>query len=177
MDNQTEKNIQNEQQQEQSMQAVGQEKEPSNSQALQQCQQEVAEWKDKYLRAAADFQNYKKRLEKDQANITKTIKADFLREILNIVDNFDRALEMKDQESQQEWLRGFAMIAKELYKFLQKHGISEIEETRTFNPELHEAVMQVESDTHQPGEIVEILQKGYYLNDEVLRPAKVSVAQ
>lgn len=159
------------------MQAAHKEKEASSDNVLEACKQEVAEWKDKYMRAAADFQNYKKRLEKDQLAITKSIKADFLREILDIVDNFDRALEVNDQESQQEWLRGFAMIAKELYKFLQKHGVSEIEAGVTFNPELHEAVMQVTSDEREPGQIVEVLQKGYYLNDAVLRPAKVSVAQ
>lgn len=147
------------------------------AEALKQCEQVAAEWKDKYLHVAADFQNYKKRLEKDRAHLSKVIKADLLLEILNIVDNFDRALEMKQQESMQEWMRGFEMIAKELYKFLEKQGVSEIETTSTFNPELHEAVMQVEADDHQPGDIVEVLQKGYLLNGDVLRPAKVSVAQ
>lgn len=148
------------------------------TESLKKCEQETAEWKDKYLRAWADFQNYKKRHEKEQAAFKRMIKGDLLREMLSIVDNFDRAIEAQEQiESVQACLEGFELIRKDLYKFLQKHGVKEIEAYETFDPELHEAVMQVEADDHEPGDIVEVLQKGYLLNNIVLRPAKVSVAK
>ena len=150
-----------------------------HNEALKKCEQERAEWKDKYLHSVADFQNFKKRVAKDQANLGRLVKADLLLEILAIADNFDRALEAqgKDTESLQAWLEGFEMIRKELYKFLDKHGVREIESHDTFNPELHEAVMQVEAEEREPGSIVQVLQKGYFLNNQVLRPAKVSVAK
>jgi molecular chaperone GrpE len=155
---------------------------PENNEntALSECLLQVAEWKDKYFRLGADFQNFKKRLEKEQASLKRTIQSDILLQILSIVDNFDRAFsENKNGEVSdfKAWIEGFELIQKELYRLLERHSIKEIAARDDFDPELHEAVMQVASETRKSGEIVEVLQKGYLLDNHVLRPAKVSVAQ
>ncbi|MGE0207204.1 MAG: nucleotide exchange factor GrpE [Candidatus Babeliales bacterium] len=157
------------------MQAQGQQADAQE--ALKKCEQESAEWKDKYMRSIADLQNYKKRIEKDSAHLNRMVKTDILYDLLPIIDNLERALESEQEDATCQTLRqGVSMIAKELYKFLEKHGVSEIQAGTTFDPELHEAVMQVQAEGRQPGTIVEVLQKGYLLNGQVLRPAKVAVA-
>lgn len=149
----------------------------SNQKALELCQQEMAEWKEKYLRLSADFQNYKRRLEKEQLHFVRMIKADLLSKVLSIVDNFDRALERREEGDQCAFREGFELIRKDLYAFLEKQNVKEMDYYEEFNPEFHEAIMHVESDRHEPGQIVEVLLKGYLINDEVLRPAKVSIAK
>lgn len=146
---------------------------------LAACQSQLQEYKDKYVRVIADFENFKKRQEKDRLSWNFTAQAELLRGFLGIVDNFDRALSEQQKESNpqlQSWIQGFALIGTELHKYLEKIGVQEITETREFNPEIHEAIMQVSSDEHKSGEIVSVLQKGYRFKGEVLRPAKVSLA-
>jgi molecular chaperone GrpE len=143
-------------------------------QALEKCKIELTEWKDRALRISADFENYKRRMAKDQENLYFSLQADTLGGILDIVDNFDRAL---NAEQAQGSLEGFKLIYKELTKFLEKSGVKEISQVTTFDPELHEAIGQVDSDTHESGSIVSVLQKGYTLRDKVLRPAKVMIAR
>lgn len=146
---------------------------------LQACQQELAEWKDKYLRLSADFQNYKRRQTQEQSSLRRMMQGKILFDLLRIVDDFDRALEeAKTEESSglAAWLEGFSMIRKELYKLLDSYGVKEIETYDEFDPEIHEAVMQVDSEDHQSGSIVEVLEKGYMIDGQVLRPAKVSIA-
>ncbi len=147
--------------------------------ALKACEASLQEMKDNYLRVSADFQNFKRRLEKERVALKRMMQADILRDILAIVDNFDRALQENEhaEKPAKAWREGFKLIQKDLYKLLQKYGVKELESYDEFNPELHEAVMQVQSDTHKPGSIVEVLQKGYLLDDQILRPAKVSIAQ
>jgi molecular chaperone GrpE len=162
-----------------SIEAKTEKDENQEDKALKECQSSLAEMKDNYLRVSADFQNYKKRLEKEQSALKRRMQSDILRDLLDIVDNFDRALqddELNQEQSVQAWKEGFKLIQKELYKLLEKYGVSQIESYEEFNPELHEAVMQVHSDDHESGSIVEVLQKGYLIDGHVLRPAKVSIA-
>lgn len=146
---------------------------------LENCLREVAEWKDKYLHLNADFQNFKRRQEKDQAAWRHAIKVSFLGDLLAIIDNVDRAMAEaeKAQDDTRAWFEGFVMIQKQMKKFLDTHGVKEIEVSETFDPHLHEALMHVESKDHKSGTVVQVLQKGYMLNDKVLRPAHVSIAQ
>lgn len=154
---------------------------------LSVCQEQSQSWQDKYFHLLADFQNFKKRLEKDQLSLKHTIENDILRHFLSILDNFDRALQEMAHfdrlsaeqkiENRNSFFVGIELIRKELYKLLENYGIKEMISYDTFDPELHEAVMYVQSDTHEPGDIVEILQKGYMRNGQVLRVAKVSIAQ
>ncbi len=145
------------------------------------CKKEVEQWKTQYLRATADLENYKRRIEKEQTNWCRRAQERVLLDLLRVVDDFDRAFaERQDQEPSEElkgWFEGFELIYKSLQKLLQHYEIHEIENMKEFDPHLHEAVAQIDSPDHESGEIVEVMQKGYIFKDDVLRPAKVVVAQ
>lgn len=148
---------------------------------LNDCQSELKEWKDKFLRVSADLNNFSRRMERERVKWIDRSQSDLVKEILTIVDDFER---MSDQESNKDvsdhmkkWLSGFMMIGKSLNKILSRYGLKEITELKKFDPELHDAVAQVDSDKYESGEIVQVLQKGYFFKDQILRPAKVSVAK
>lgn len=150
--------------------------------ALEQCQIQLNDIKNKYLHLNADFENFKKRQEKERLQWTKVAQMDVLTPLLNVVDDFDRALSIQKKESiSQEfssWLAGFELIHKELLKYLEKIGIKEIkiDNGQAFDPEFHESIMMIKSDA--PSEsIVEVLQKGYTFKEAILRPAKVSISK
>ena len=150
----------------------------SDQKDLDTCKQALSEWQGKYSRLSADFENYKKRLSKEQATWTATVQASMLNQLLSIVDNFDRAMAHKAEQStdMQSWIDGVAMIHDEFHEFLKNAGVKEVP-YKIFNPEYHEALLQVDSDTHESGQIIEVMEKGYLLEDKVLRPARVSVAK
>lgn len=145
------------------------------------CVAELAHTKDQLVRLGADFQNYKKRIEKDRSQWMHMIQSDLMVDLLPIIDDFDRALDVAGKEevgeSVSQWMQGFKMIHKAFYEYLKKQDIAPIEQVTTFDPELHEALMHVESDNHQEGDIVTILQRGFTLKGKVIRPAKVSVCK
>jgi len=119
-------------------------------------------------------------MEKEQLAWTRRAQEGILVQLLPIVDDFDRALNEHKKHADQElsaWMVGFEMISKELYKFLKSVHVTEILANAAFDPMLHEAIAQVESSDVASGDIVEVVQKGYMLGDEVLRPAKVVVAR
>ena len=147
-----------------------------NTEKLKECESQNEEWKERYLRNAADFENFKKRTEKEKLLWMSAAQSSLLQELITIVDNFDRAFTQPTTD-QSESIAGFALIYKELQKMLEKYGVIEIKELKEFNPAFHEAIMQVESADHKAGDIVQVLQKGYLFKSEVLRPAKVSVAK
>ena len=145
---------------------------------LSQCKVTLAEWQEKYARLTADLENYKKRTMKERSAWAESAQVALISELLAIVDNFDRAMEHQREVPQelQAWADGIEMIHTAFKDFLKKAGVKEVPYDQ-FNPEFHEALMQVDSDTQDAGEIVDIMGKGYMLNDRVLRPAKVSVAK
>lgn len=143
------------------------------------CQTSLKELQEKYMRLTADFENFKRRIEKEQQQWRDMAQADLLLKLLSIADNFDRAMEHKDQQSIDEfksWAAGIAMIHGALGELLKGAGVQEVS-YETFDPQYHDALMQVESETHEPGSIVNVMEKGYLFHDRVLRPAKVSVAK
>lgn len=148
---------------------------------LEACQAICNEWKDKYVHVSADLQNYKRRMEKEQLTWVQRAQADLLLKFVAIVDDFDRAFSEHQHREKtielNEWLHGFALIGKLLYKLLHDMHVTEIKDLIYFDPTLHEAIVQVESDKHNSGEIVDVIQKGFMFNDQVLRPAKVTVAK
>lgn len=146
-------------------------------QKIEACEQEALRWKEQYLRISADFENFKKRLDKERLQTISRLKMVLLSDFLTIVDNFERALTADYASDANNVLKGFEMIYKELLALLKKQGVQEMVVDKTFDPELHEAVMNVASDAHQSGDVVQVLQKGYMLGEDVLRPAKVSIAQ
>ncbi len=139
------------------------------------------QWENMFLKERADFINYKKRVDKQQALWKNNTQKALLADILEIVDDFERALDQQKQAEDSSELQvkfaGFTLISKELYKFLNKYGVKEITNNVIFDPLYHEALVQVDSPDHHSGVIVDVMQKGYMFKDEVLRPAKVSVAR
>ncbi len=151
---------------------------------LEAAQAEVADWKDKFLRAHADFENSKRRLEKDKMNAVAYANESFANDILAVMDSFDNALnsiEGANEENSSEVLEnmkeGVNLTFEQLKKVLEKNSIKEIDCEGEFNPEVHQAIMQVESDAHEAGDVVQVMQKGYTIKDRVLRPAMVSTCK
>ncbi|HKL12505.1 MAG TPA: nucleotide exchange factor GrpE [Halanaerobiales bacterium] len=140
---------------------------------------EVTEEKDEYLnklkRLKADFVNYRNRAKKEKQQIEVKTKIEFINSLLPVIDNFERALKSVDEDS--EFLSGVKMIHKQLIDVLKKEGLEIIDtEGEEFDPAYHEAVMQVESEEVESGHVVEEIQKGYMMEDKVVRPAMVKVA-
>ena len=149
---------------------------------LEAAQAEAADWKDKFLRAHADFENSKRRLEKDKMNAVAYANESFATDILAVMDSFDNALaSMEDTEESSEVFanmkEGVNLTYEQLKKILEKNSIKEVSCEGEFNPEVHQAIMQVESDNHEVGDVVQVMQKGYTIKDRVLRPAMVSTCK
>jgi molecular chaperone GrpE len=143
-------------------------------------QQSQPNYKELFLRANADFQNFKRRTERERAEWSLLIQTEILERIVPILDEFERALNMAQAQVTPEhagWLEGFQLIAKNFKKTLTDLGVEEIPTTGFFNPELHEALMTVQSPDHTSGHIVQELRKGYSYKGKVLRHAQVTVAQ
>jgi molecular chaperone GrpE len=149
---------------------------------LEAAQAEAADWKDKFLRAHADFENSKRRLEKDKMNAVSYANESFAKDILAVMDSFDNALaSMDNSEENSEVLtnmkEGVNLTFEQLKKILEKNSIKEVSCEGEFNPEVHQAIMQVESDAHEAGDVVQVMQKGYTIKDRILRPAMVSTCK
>lgn len=145
------------------------------------CQEEVATIKQRFMYLNAEFDNYKKRIERERTQWLSAAQNAVFVDLLPIIDNFDRALQEQEKPGMPAeivtHMAGFELIAKEFHKFLKKYDVIEIEHDLEFNPLYHEALMHVSSETHQSGQVVSILQKGYKHKGQVLRPAKVSVSE
>lgn len=148
--------------------------------ALDKAQATIADWTEKYVTLTADFENYKKRVNAERLDWAHDAQKRIILDLLDVVDNFERALaqeKKREDNANISWLAGFEMIYQSLEKLLTKYGVQPITDNTIFNPKYHEALMQVESSEHKSGDIVQILQKGYMMNDKVIRPATVSVAK
>lgn len=145
---------------------------PGTDEALREENQQL---RDRYLRTLADFENVRKRTEREKADFYKYAVASVMKDILPVLDNFDRAVEHATDSD--EFHTGVLLIYKQLYDVLQKHGLRPIEESGVhFDPNIHEAVVREEDDSVPSHTVVSILQKGYFLHDRLLRPALVKVA-
>jgi len=131
---------------------------------------------DRLLRTAAEFDNYRKRMERERRELADHVKADVLADVLPIVDNFERAMQAGGET---EALRkGVELIHKQMLDFLRSRGITPIDALGAdFDPNFHQAVIHEASDAHREGEVMEELQRGYVLGDRLLRPAMVKVAK
>ena len=129
----------------------------------------------KYLRLMADFQNFKRRTEKEKSDIYAFANEKIISELLNVIDNFERALAAGDAAD--SFYQGMEMILKQLLGVLEKAGASEIKAlVEDFDPNFHNAVMTEDSAEYESGKVTEVLQKGYILNNRVIRPSMVKVA-
>lgn len=132
----------------------------------------------KYLRLAADFQNYKRRVEKEKSDIYLFANEKFALDLLEVIDNFERAILHAEESSDKGLKEGMDMIFKQLVGVLEKNKIEEIKASgEDFDPNFHNAVMMEESADHESGKVSAVLQKGYLLNGKVIRPAMVKVSQ
>ena len=129
----------------------------------------------KYLRLMADFQNYKRRTEKEKGDIYAFANEKIVSELLNVIDNFERALDAGD--SGDSFVEGMNLIFKQLQGVLEKAGVVEIEALgKDFDPNFHHAVLTEDSTEYESGKVTAVLQKGYLLNNKVIRPSMVKVA-
>ena len=137
-------------------------------------EKELAEWKEKHLRMAAEYENYRRRSQKEKDAIYGDAVSDVINGILPVLDNLDRAALYTDAEKVAE---GLALTAKSAKALLSKLGVEEYgAKGDTFDPNLHNAVMHVEDETKGEGEIVEVFQTGYRKGDKIVRFAMVTVA-
>src|SRR5665648_573876 len=131
----------------------------------------------KYLRLMADFQNYKRRVEKEKSDIYAFANEKIVLELLDVIDNFERALSHQGEE-ENVISEGMNMIYKQLKAVLEKSGLQEIEALgQEFDPNLHNAVMMEDSEEYEPGKVTLVMQKGYFLNKKVIRHTMVRVAK
>lgn len=144
------------------------------------CCAELKQVKNNFIYLTAEFDNFKKRIDRERLEWINSSQSAVLGDILAIFDNFERAINQIQKNNLPEELKshlmGFELIAKELDKFLKKYDITEVQIT-SFDPMAHEAIMQVETDKFNSGDIVEVFEKGYQRKGHILRPAKVSVAK
>ena len=145
---------------------------------LEKLKTDVQEAHNSYLRALADFDNFRKRQRDETARLTNCARENLILKLLPMVDNFDRALQAAEAEHSYESLvEGVTLTLKHIREMLGKEGLEPIEAVgQEFNPELHEALMRVETDDYPENTIVDEIEKGYTLNGKVLRPARVRVA-
>src|SRR3954471_1087779 len=143
----------------------------------EQLQRERDDFKDRWLRKSAEFDNYRKRVERERREQADQSVIDILQELLLVVDDFDRALTVSGDEGG-AYRKGVELIHAKLHDLLRKQGVRAMDALGTdFDPNVHMAVMHEESPEHREGEVIGELQKGYYLHDRLLRPAMVKVAK
>jgi len=148
-----------------------------NNDPLEELRREKDSLQDRLLRTAAEFDNYRKRVERERRDLADFMKADILAEILPIVDNFERALQAPSSDTD-SLRKGVELIHKQMHDFLRKRGVTPIEALGAdFDPNFHQAVIHETSPSHREGEVIEELQRGYMLGDKLLRPAMVKVAK
>jgi molecular chaperone GrpE len=146
---------------------------------LEEKEKEIKEHHDRLLRLAADFENYKKRAARDKEDWTKFANEDLLRAILPFIDNLERAINHAQKVADTGVLiEGVRLTIQQILQTLNKFGLSSFQSVgKPFDPTVHEAMLVVETDQHEPNQVVEEFQKGYLLNDRLLRPATVSVSK
>ncbi|MEN6487644.1 MAG: nucleotide exchange factor GrpE [Smithella sp.] len=146
---------------------------------LAEKEKEAAANYDKYVRAVAELDNYKKRAVKEKNEILKYGKEEILKDILPFLDSLDRALEHAEASNDiKAFKEGLKLIQDQLFSCLKKHGVEAIECAGiAFDPNFHEAMMQMESADHEENEVINEFQRGYLLNGRLLRPSKVCVCK
>jgi len=132
---------------------------------------------DAYLRLAADFDNYRKRVAREQLELSSRANERILNELLPVLDDLERALEAAAQHEEAKLEEGVRLVHRSLVGLVERHGLSEIEAEGAFDPHVHEALLAQPGEGADEGAVLQVLQKGYKLGDKVLRPARVIVAE
>ncbi|WP_374018629.1 nucleotide exchange factor GrpE [Paenibacillus thiaminolyticus] len=154
------------------------EKAQGESPELKKARLQAEELQQRLLRAQADFDNFRRRTVKEKEELAQYASSKLVTEMLPVLDNFERALAVVQTGSEeQSFVKGVDMIFRQFTQVLEQEGVKAMNVVgEPFNPEFHQAIMQVESEEHEEGIVVEEVQKGYMLKDRVLRPAMVKVS-
>jgi molecular chaperone GrpE len=146
---------------------------------LEEKEKEARENYDRFLRLAADLENYKKRAAREKEDYIKFANEDLMKTILPFVDNLERAVNHAEKVSDTGvMVEGVRLTVQQVLQALNKFGLSSFESVgKPFDPAMHEAMLVVETDQHEPNKVLEEFQKGYLFNDRLLRPATVSVSK
>lgn len=146
---------------------------------LQEVRTKADEYLDGWQRSRAEFANYKKRVEREQAQVYQTTTGAIVKRYLEVLDDLERALRNRPQDGEgAAWANGIELVYRKLQTILENEGVKLIQaEGQFFDPNFHEAVTLEESDGYESGQVIEVLQQGYMLGERVLRPAMVRVAK
>lgn len=157
---------------------AAEEAQPSAQEALAESRAEAQKNWDLYLRERAELENYRKRMQREKEDLARFANENLLREMLPILDNLERAVAHAEQEQEGGLLEGVQMTLEQFRKTLERLGVVPVAAIgEPFSPDCHEAMGQLESSEHAPNTIVQEMQKGYTLNDRLLRPALVMIAK
>jgi molecular chaperone GrpE len=144
---------------------------------LEQATRERDEYLDALQRLKAEFENYRKRVQRDQAEFVRLASERLLKQLLPVLDDLERALEAAAEHEEAKLEEGVRLVHRSLVDALQKEGLAEIDIGGAFDPHVHEALLSQPDDEKASGEILDVLQKGYRIGDKVLRPARVIVVE
>ena len=143
---------------------------------LAEAESKTSEFKDSWLRSQAEFQNYRKRIERDSELTYISLKGDILKKVLPVLDDLERALQNRSAED--AWANGIELVARKFQNILESEGLRKIEALGVeFDPNFHEAISHEPADGTQSGHVIGVVQNGYMLGERVIRPALVRVAQ
>ena len=146
---------------------------------LEVAQRQAKESYDKFLRVYAEFENYKKRMEREKSDFLKYANEELIKELLPVIDNLDRAVGQARQNAEaQSLVEGVEMILRQIKEVMEKHGVKELQSLgEPFDPNVHEAMMHEIADEHDENTVIDELQKGYIFKDRLIRPALVKVSK
>lgn len=146
---------------------------------LEETRLKANEYLDGWQRSMAEFSNYKKRVDRDQGQVYQNAAGTIIKRFIEVLDDLDRAMKKRPQEGDGAvWASGIELIYRKLVSILESEGVKAMNlEGQSFDPNLHEAITLEDSQDHESGQIIEVLQQGYMLGDRVLRPALVRVAR
>lgn len=154
------------------------ETEKTEEKAEEKTEEKADDGNEKYVRLMAEFQNYKKRVAKEKNDIREYATEKLVMELLPVLDNFERALAASAEDDPAGYAKGMELIFTQMVTELQKSGLAEVEaEGQDFDPTKHNAVMTEENEELESGKVSKVLQKGYALNDKVIRPSMVAVTK
>lgn len=143
-----------------------------------EAKKEEPDYKERFLYIAAEMENFKRRVEREKSQLIKFGNENILRDLIEVVDNFERtvnAIKTDDDEKMKNVVVGIEMINKQFMDTLKKYGLTEVETSGSFDPNFHEAIAQDDQDGAKPMDILAVHQKGYTLNERLVRPARVVV--
>jgi len=144
----------------------------------EQLEQEALKWKDAAMRSSAELENFRKRMVREKQDAIRYGNQRLIEELLPVIDNFQMGMMAASQEQDSMIYMGMNMVQKQLTDFLESQGVKEVEaEGKVFDPNIHEAISQEDSEDHEEGQIIRAQRKGYMISDRLIRPAAVVVAK